>query len=212
MKSLFATATLLACSVLMMSAEEKPAAAKNAAPRVEMKTSQGRIVVELNAEKAPISVKNFLSYVAKKHYDGTVFHRVIPGFMIQGGGFAVEEGRLVERETGKGIQNEAQNGLRNEKGTIAMARRGDPNSATSQFFLNVTDNTRLDFPNPDGHGYAVFGKVVEGMDVVEKIEQAVTTQRPLVMLHPETGQRMSNMSPDVPSENIVVESVRLLQP
>ena len=212
MKSLFATATLLACSVLMMPAEEKTAAAKNSAPRVEMKTSQGRIVVELNAEKAPISVKNFLSYVAKKHYDGTVFHRVIPGFMIQGGGFAVEEGRLVERETGKGIQNEAQNGLRNEKGTIAMARRGDPNSATSQFFLNVTDNTRLDFPNPDGHGYAVFGKVVEGMDVVEKIEQAVTTQRPLVMLHPETGQRMSSMSPDVPSENIVVESVRLLQP
>jgi peptidyl-prolyl cis-trans isomerase A (cyclophilin A) len=212
MKSLFTIAAVSVCSVLFCHSEEKAPAAKNAAPKVEMKTSQGRIVVELNPSKAPISVKNFLSYVEKKHYDGTVFHRVIPGFMIQGGGFAVEEGRLIERETGKGIKNEAQNGLRNEKGTIAMARRGDPNSATSQFFLNATDNTRLDFPNPDGHGYAVFGKVIEGMDVLEKIEQAATTQRPLVMLHPETGQRISNMSPDVPSENIVVESIRLLQP
>jgi len=212
MKYFFSIALLSLCALSLSPAEEKPAAAKNDSPRVEMKTSEGTMIIELDAAKAPISVKNFLSYVEKKHYDGTVFHRVIPGFMAQAGGFAAVDGRLVERETGKGIKNEAKNGLSNQKGTIAMARRGDPESATSQFFLNVADNTRLDFPNPDGHGYAVFGKIVEGMDVLEKIEKAPTIERPLVMLHPETGQRISSMSPDVPSKNIVIESVRLLKP
>jgi peptidyl-prolyl cis-trans isomerase A (cyclophilin A) len=131
----------------------------------------GDIVLELNAEKAPITVENFLSYVNKKHYDGTVFHRVIDGFMIQGG-FAVTDGKLVEKASGKGIKNESQNGLKNERGTIAMARTNDPDSATAQFFINVVDNAMLNYPS--NGGYAVFGKVVEGMDVVDKIKAVKT--------------------------------------
>ena len=149
---------------------EKPAPAK--VSKVRLKTSQGVIVLELDAAKAPITVENFLGYVKKKHYDATVFHRVINGFMIQGGGFKLEGKELVEKETGKGILNEGKNGLKNERGTIAMARTNDPNSATAQFFINVADNAALDFPN--NGGYAVFGKVTEGMDVVDKIKVVQT--------------------------------------
>jgi peptidyl-prolyl cis-trans isomerase A (cyclophilin A) len=154
----------------------KPAAAAVKAPKVRLKTSLGDIVLELNAEKAPISVENFLSYVKKKHYDGTVFHRVIPDFMIQGGGFTLSDGKLVEKPAGKPIKNEGQNGLKNLKGTIAMARTPALDSATSQFFINVADNAMLDYPS--NGGYAVFGKVVEGMDVVDKIKSGKTVADP----------------------------------
>ncbi len=179
MKRRLALAALLFFPVLVScepeKAAEKPAPAPAAAKvsKVRLKTTKGDIVLELNAEKAPITVENFLGYVKKKHYDGTVFHRVIDGFMIQGGGFKLEGKDLVEKETGKGIVNEGKNGLKNDRGTIAMARTNDPNSATAQFFINVADNAALNFPS--NGGYAVFGKVVEGMDVVDKIK-AVTTR------------------------------------
>ncbi|MDB5732650.1 MAG: peptidylprolyl isomerase [Variovorax sp.] len=141
------------------------------APRVRLATSMGNIVVELEPAKAPKTVENFLQYVRDKHYDGTVFHRVIDGFMVQGGGFTAD---LRQKPTRAPVPLEAGNGLKNDKYTIAMARTGNPNSATSQFFINVKDNDMLNAPNPDGHGYTVFGKVVAGADVVDKI-RAVRT-------------------------------------
>ena len=183
------------------------AAAKN--PKVRLKTSQGDIVLELNAAKAPVTVENFLGYVKKKHYDGTVFHRVIDGFMIQGGGFAVTDGSLVEKATGKGITNEGQNGLKNERGTVAMARTNDPNSATAQFFINVVDNAMLNHPN--NGGYAVFGKVVEGMEVVDKIKVVPTGTSKLTMLHPVTGKKMEMPSENVPTKNVVILSATLVE-
>jgi peptidyl-prolyl cis-trans isomerase A (cyclophilin A) len=137
------------------------------APQVSIKTSMGDIVVELDQEKAPKSVANFLSYVKKGHYKGTIFHRVIDGFMIQGGGM---NAKLVTKSTGKPVVNEAQNGLKNVPYSLAMARSGDPHSATSQFFINVAENTSLDYPGRDGFGYTVFGKVIEGQEVVDKIK------------------------------------------
>ena len=168
----------------------EPAAAK-ASTKVRLKTSQGDIVLELNAEKAPVTVENFLSYVKKKQYDGTVFHRVINGFMIQGGGFTQEGEKLTEKPTGKGIVNESKNGLKNDRGTIAMARTSDPNSATAQFFINVKDNAGLNYPS--GGGYAVFGKVVEGMDVVDKIKAVKTRDD-------------ARLGGDVPVEPITINS------
>ncbi len=145
--------------------------AQGAAPRVKLATSAGDIVVELAPEKAPKTVANFLQYVRDKHYDGTVFHRVIDGFMIQGGGFTAD---MRQKPTRAPVPLEASNGLKNARYTIAMARTGDPNSATSQFFINVKDNTMLDAPNPDGYGYTVFGKVVAGSEVVDKIRAVQT--------------------------------------
>ena len=179
MKRRLALMTLALFPVLAF-AEPAKEAEKPAAPaakitktaKVRLKTSSGDIVLELNAEKAPVTVENFLSYVKKKHYDGTVFHRVIDGFMIQGGGSTQVGETLTEKETGKGIINESQNGLKNDRGTIAMARTSDPNSATAQFFINVVDNGMLNYPSSGG--YAVFGKVVEGMDVVDKIKATKT--------------------------------------
>jgi peptidyl-prolyl cis-trans isomerase A (cyclophilin A) len=142
-----------------------------AAPRVLLATSLGDITVQLDPEKAPKTVANFLDYVKGGHYDGTVFHRVMDGFMIQGGGFTPE---MVQKPTRAPIPLESKNGLKNERGTIAMARTSVPDSATSQFFINVVDNQRLDHPNPDGNGYAVFGKVVSGLDVVDKIRKVET--------------------------------------
>ena len=142
-----------------------------AAPHVKLATSAGDIVVELDAAKAPKTVENFLQYVKDKHYDGTVFHRVIDGFMIQGGGFTAD---LQQKPTRAPIPLEASNGLKNDKYTIAMARTGNPNSATSQFFINVKNNDSLNAPNPDGYGYTVFGKVVAGTDVVDKIRAVAT--------------------------------------
>ena len=210
MKRTIASLILSFATLFTSCGEEKPTAATpaaEAAPKVTVKTNHGSFVIELNPEKAPITVANFLSYVDKKHYDGTVFHRVIGTFMIQGGGFADVDGKFIEKTTGKGIQNEAKNGLKNAKGTIAMARTGDPNSATAQFFVNVADNAMLDAPNPDGHGYAVFGKVIEGMDVVEKIKAVPTSSQPLTMLHPHTGEKITRPSEDVPNEKVVIESI-----
>jgi peptidyl-prolyl cis-trans isomerase A (cyclophilin A) len=142
------------------------------AQKVKLATSVGDIVVELDAAKAPKTVENFVAYVKAGHYDGTVFHRVIPTFMIQGGGMTAD---LKEKPTRPPIPLESRNGLRNVRGSIAMARTNDPNSATSQFFINVKDNDRLDAANSrDGNGYAVFGKVVSGMEVVDKIRDVPT--------------------------------------
>ncbi|ATR78640.1 peptidylprolyl isomerase [Moraxella osloensis] len=142
-------------------------------PYVELETTMGNIVIELNQEKAPNTVANFLEYVKSGHYDGTIFHRVIDGFMIQGGGM---DANMKEKSTNAPIQNEADNGLKNEVGTIAMARTSDPHSATAQFFINVKDNSFLNFSgkNPQGWGYTVFGKVIEGMDIVNKIKGVPT--------------------------------------
>jgi peptidyl-prolyl cis-trans isomerase B (cyclophilin B) len=143
---------------------------------VQMETSAGSLRIELDDEKAPASVANFLAYVKAGHYDGTVFHRVIKGFMVQGGGF---EPGMKQKPTEAAIQNEANNGLKNKKYTLAMARTNDPHSATAQFFINCTDNTFLDFraENASGWGYAVFGRVVEGMNVVDAIEGVRTGRK-----------------------------------
>ncbi|BCU79772.1 peptidylprolyl isomerase [Luteolibacter sp. LG18] len=208
--AIFALALLPLCS-FAEEAKDKPAAeAKPQAPakveKVRFKTNKGEFVVELNREKAPITVENFLSYVNKKHYDGTVFHRVIPTFMIQGGGFSQQSGRLLEKAVDKPIKNEGQNGLKNLRGTIAMARTNDVDSATSQFFVNVKDNPDLDYPT--NGGYAVFGKVVEGMDVVDKIKAVPTHTADISMKHPVTGQAMRIPAQDVPVEDVVIESAK----
>jgi len=165
---------------LLMAGAQAPAAAPPAAsdapppgPVVVLETSMGRILIALNREKAPISVDNFLKYVRARHYDGTIFHRVIPGFMVQGGGYAAD---MKEKSTRPPIRNEARNGLRNSRGTVAMARLNDPNTATAQFFINVKDNHNLDF-GIRGAGYAVFGQVIEGMDVADKIVVVPSTSR-----------------------------------
>jgi peptidyl-prolyl cis-trans isomerase A (cyclophilin A) len=140
------------------------------APQVSIKTTMGEIVLELDQAKAPKTVANFLQYVKTGHYKGTIFHRVIDGFMIQGGGM---DAKLATKKTGKPVKNEANNGLLNVPYSVAMARTADPDSATSQFFINVADNTPLDYPGRDGFGYTVFGKVVKGQDVVDKIKGVV---------------------------------------
>ncbi|MGN6650904.1 peptidylprolyl isomerase [Trinickia sp.] len=162
-------------------------------PQVLLKTSDGDIKVELYPEQAPKTVANFLDYVKSGQYSGTIFHRVIKGFMIQGGGYTAS---FAEKPTRAPIPLESRNGLKNTTGTIAMARTGDPNSATAQFFINTVDNAGLDYPNPDGNGYAVFGKVVSGMDVVKKIEATPTTTR-------------GPMS-DVPQQPIVIQSATVV--
>jgi cyclophilin family peptidyl-prolyl cis-trans isomerase len=169
--------------------------AQAASPVVEIKTSMGTIKVELDDAKAPITVKNFLSYVDEGFYEGTVFHRVIDGFMIQGGGMTA---KLMQKNTHPPIKNEAGNGLKNLKGAIAMARTNVVDSATAQFFINVVDNPFLDHKNetPQGFGYTVFGRVIEGMDVVDKIKKV------------RTG-RKEGMD-DVPVEPVVIESVKRL--
>lgn len=141
------------------------------APRVKFATSAGDFVIEVYPDKAPKTVENFLQYVKDKHYDGTIFHRVIDNFMVQGGGF---DAKFKQKPTRAPIPLEASNGLKNDTGTIAMARTSNPNSATSQFFINVKDNAMLNAPAPDGYGYAVFGKVVSGAEVIQKIKTSAT--------------------------------------
>ena len=179
---------LIAAATLAIATSAGTAWAQNA-PRVKLSTTAGDIVVELYPDKAPKTVENFLQYVNDKQYDGTVFHRVIDGFMIQGGGFTPD---LKQKPTRAPIPLEAKNGLKNDKYTIAMARTSDPNSATSQFFINVKDNANLNAPNPDGYGYAVFGKVVSGSEVVDKIRTA------------RTGVKGGMQ--DVPLEAIIIQS------
>jgi peptidyl-prolyl cis-trans isomerase A (cyclophilin A) len=154
-------------------AQPAPAGPLVALDVVQGRNELGTITIELDPGKAPLSVENFLRYVRAGHYDGTTFHRVMPDFMIQGGGYTPE---MEEKPTGPPVPNEARNGLRNSRGTVALARLKDPNSATSQFFINLRDNHRLDF-GIDGAGYAVFGRVVGGMDVVDRIALVPTTTR-----------------------------------
>jgi peptidyl-prolyl cis-trans isomerase A (cyclophilin A) len=168
--------------------------AQSPAPRVKLSTTMGDIVVELSPDKAPKTVENFLQYVADKHYDNTIFHRVIDGFMIQGGGMAAQ---MLEKRTRAPIPLEARTGLKNDRGTIAMARTSVPDSATAQFFINVVDNAMLNAPQPDGHGYAVFGKVVSGMDVVDKIRGVPT--------------RSMGMNQNVPVTPVLINSATLLK-
>jgi peptidyl-prolyl cis-trans isomerase A (cyclophilin A) len=160
-------ALMLAASLALAGAVH----AQQPGPRVKLATSAGDILVELDQAKAPQTVENFLQYVKDRHYDGTVFHRVIDGFMIQGGGFTAD---MQQKPTRAPIPLEAGNGLKNDRYTIAMARTGNPNSATSQFFINVKNNDSLNAPNPDGYGYTVFGRVVAGTEVVDKIRAVQT--------------------------------------
>jgi cyclophilin family peptidyl-prolyl cis-trans isomerase len=165
-------------------------------PQVEITTSTGSIVLELEPDNAPQTVENFLHYVKAGHYNGTIFHRVIPGFMIQGGGFMPD---MQEKQASRPpLKNEAGNGLRNATGTIAMARTPDPHSATAQFFINVADNPALDFraPTREGYGYAVFGKVVKGMEVVQRIVKVSTAARP--------------PHADVPVKAVLIERMRVV--
>ena len=181
--------------LVVLSALLAGTAALAADPQVEIKTSMGVITLELYPDKAPKTVANFLQYVKDGHYKGTLFHRVIPNFMIQGGGFG---GDFAEKKTRATIQNEANNGLKNDLGTIAMARRPDPNSASAQFFINLKNNDFLNHsaPTPQGWGYTVFGKVVKGMDVVDKI--AAT----------ETGPGPVPPHQDVPRKPVVIEDAK----
>ena len=162
---------IAATGLVALAATAAQAQDKASPVKVLLATSAGDITLQLDAEKAPKSVANFVEYVKSGHYDGTVFHRVIDGFMIQGGGFTPE---MTQKPTRAPIPLESRNGLKNERGTVAMARTSVPDSATSQFFINLVDNPRLDHPNPDGNGYAVFGRVVAGMDVVDKIRAVET--------------------------------------
>jgi peptidyl-prolyl cis-trans isomerase B (cyclophilin B) len=165
-------------------------------PKVEMETSKGKFVIELYPEKAPDTVKNFLNYVDTKFYDGTIFHRVIPKFMIQGGGFTAD---MKRKSAGAPIKNEADNGLKNERGTIAMARTNDPHSATAQFFINTVNNDFLNHKSKttQGWGYVVFGKIVTGMDVVDAISSVKTVMR--------------GMYRDVPEEIIDIRNAVVLK-
>jgi peptidyl-prolyl cis-trans isomerase B (cyclophilin B) len=169
--SFLVASMLVAAAATPATAPAKAPEAKN--PRVALATTKGKIVIELDAQKAPKTVENFLSYVRSGHYDGTVFHRVIDGFMVQGGGFSAD---MTQKPGKPPIQNEADNGLQNARGTLAMARTSDPHSASSQFFINLVDNKFLNHTgkNAQGWGYAVFAKVVEGMDVVDAIAKVPT--------------------------------------
>jgi peptidyl-prolyl cis-trans isomerase A (cyclophilin A) len=160
--------------------------------KVVFQTSAGNFTVELYPEKAPKTVENFLQYVKDKHYNGTIFHRVIPNFMVQGGGFTTA---MQQKATRAPVPLEANNKLKNDRGTVAMARTSDPNSATAQFFVNVVDNQNLNAPRPDGYGYTVFGKVIQGMDTIDKIRSVPTTS--------------AGMYQDVPQTPIVINSATL---
>ena len=183
-----------AAALVLALAGLQGAAWADSAPRVKLSTTAGDIVIEVYPDKAPRTAANFLQYVREKQYDGTIFHRVIPGFMIQGGGFTPT---MQEKSTRAAIPLETRPDLTNDRGTVAMARTADPNSATAQFFINLVDNARLNAPSPDGHGYAVFGKVVSGMDVVDKIRAVPTGS--------------SGMYQNVPATPVVIKSATLLK-
>jgi peptidyl-prolyl cis-trans isomerase A (cyclophilin A) len=179
--------------LVLLSATAASAGGLAADPQVDLKTSVGTLRLELYPAKAPKSVENFLQYVRDGHYNGTIFHRVIPGFMIQGGGMTPN---MAQKPTRPPIPIESKNGLKNRVGTLAMARTSDPNSATAQFFINVNDNGFLDYPGQDGNGYTVFGKVVSGMDVVNKIAAAPTGNQ--------------GMHQNVPRTPILIESASVV--
>ncbi len=192
-----ACAFMLACGPVA-AADSNPSSKDHdmSTPKVQLTTNKGNLLIELNPEKAPVTVENFLTYVKEGFYDGTVFHRVIDNFMIQGGGF---ESGLKQKETHKPIKNEADNGLKNEPYTLAMARTSDPHSATAQFFINVANNDFLNFsaPTSNGWGYAVFGRVIEGTEVVDEIRKV------------KTGNK--GFHQDVPVDDVIIESATLTE-
>jgi len=193
LRSIMSFAKLCTCLFLLLLGTSSHAA-EQAFPQVIIQTNMGNIEVELNSEKAPNTVKNFLQYVNSNFYDGTIFHRVIYGFMIQGGGFTTD---MEQKKTLAPIAIESNNGLTNDRGTIAMARTNDPNSATSQFFINTKNNSPLNYfaPTMRGYGYTVFGKVIKGMDVVDKIELVNTVSK--------------GFMDDVPLNPVIIEKISL---
>lgn len=192
-----ASGILLASSALLAQAADKAEPVKaeqSALPRVALKTSMGEIVLELNADKAPKTVANFLEYVKSGHYSGTIFHRVMDNFMIQGGGFDKD---MAQKPTRAPVENEAKNGLKNDVYTVAMARTSAPHSASAQFFINVKNNDALNYPGHDGWGYAVFGKVVKGTEVVDKIRTVPTGNK--------------GFHQNVPTTPVVIESASIVK-
>ncbi len=195
MKSIFPSLAAFALTFAGLTGTTTAQTVSDAKPvKIVMETSKGTIELELDAAKAPISVANFVKYVKKGHYDGLIFHRVIPDFMIQGGGFSPD---MQQKETDANIENEAKNGLKNVKGSIAMARTPNPHSASSQFFINLKDNSFLDYPGQDGWGYCVFGKVTKGLDVIDVIA-AVPTGR-------------KGPHGDVPLEPVTIKSAKVVE-
>jgi len=194
--SMLAVAPLGAQAAQPTSTTKKGTASMSTTPRVALQTNLGKFVITLDAEKAPKTVENFLTYVKEGFYDGTVFHRVIDGFMIQGGGF---EPGMKQKQTHAPVENEANNGLKNNRYTVAMARTSDPHSATAQFFVNVADNDFLNFssPTPSGWGYTVFGTITEGTDVIDKMRGV------------KTGNR--GFHQNVPAEDIVIEKAEIVE-
>ena len=193
MRKIFVYLMLFLFSTLSFATENKMSDTQT---KVKMTTSQGAFVIQLDHVKAPVSAANFVEYVKSGFYNGTIFHRVIPGFMAQGGGF---DNSFAQKDTKAPIKNEADNGLKNKRGTLAMARTNDPNSATAQFFINYKDNGFLDHtsPTPSGWGYAVFGEVIEGMDVVDEMAKQPTGNR--------------GMLQDVPKTDIVIEKAEVIE-
>lgn len=187
---------LLLCAILLVAASTSVFSQENDHPEVVMHTTMGDITIEVFAEKAPITAENFLQYVKDGFYDGTIFHRVIPGFVIQGGGFTTQYKQADGQRDP--IKNESQNGLKNKRGTLSMARTPKPNSATSQFFINLDDNTQLNY-RKDHPGYAVFAKVVDGMSVVDKIASIPTGSA-------------GPFRQDVPQKTVVIESAKVVSP
>ncbi|MEZ5383921.1 MAG: peptidylprolyl isomerase [Prosthecobacter sp.] len=195
MKSIAPTLAAIAFSFAGLTGTTPAQTVSDAKPvKIVMETSKGTIELELDAAKAPITVANFVSYVKKGHYDGLIFHRVIPNFMVQGGGFTPD---MQQKETDANIENEAKNGLKNVKGSIAMARTPNPHSASSQFFINLKDNGFLDYPGQDGWGYCVFGKVTKGIEVVDAMATVATAQK--------------GPHGDVPVEPIVIKSAKVAE-
>jgi peptidyl-prolyl cis-trans isomerase B (cyclophilin B) len=193
MRKIFVYLMLFLFSTLSFATENKMSDTQT---KVKMTTSQGAFVIQLDHVKAPVSAANFVEYVKSGFYNGTIFHRVIPGFMAQGGGF---DSSFAQKDTKAPIKNEADNGLKNKRGTLAMARTNDPISATAQFFINYKDNGFLDHtsPTPSGWGYAVFGEVIEGMDVVDEMAKQPTGNR--------------GMHQDVPKTDIVIEKAEVIE-
>ncbi len=215
------TLLILSASLLLLSCKGEPNENKSddndsvdhnsvdISSKIVIETDMGEIKVELHPETAPITVANFLDYVDQKHFDGTIFHRVMSNFMIQGGGFELKNDVPTEKETGDGIQNESARTKKNLRGTLAMARTSDPHSATAQFFINVVDNPSLDHPDTtDGHGYAVFGEVIDGMEVVNKIKMVEVGTGYLNSLRPD-GRVASGPHQNVPLiDPVVIKSIR----
>lgn len=189
MKGFLAVLLVLPCWLL--ADDQTPATKESKTMQIVIDTNMGAMTAELYPDKAPVTVSNMLAYIDAKFYDETIFHRVIDGFMIQGGGFTKD---MAQKKTNAPIKLESQNGLKNERGTLAMARTNVPDSGTSQFYINHADNKNLDYPSFDGHGYAVFGKVIEGMDVVDKIAKTPTG--------------FSGRHQNVPTDPVIINSIR----